>query len=243
LLYIVDIDQTIARRNTPVYLERCNRFLKLGIESSRLKGMTYKDFLRQPEMGEQRERVSQQRLDHVFRLIAFDPAHLRAMDQVPGARDCLETLALIGDVSYATCRCFPTQEELNQHIQAATFEWLDSNVFPNPEDVLFCDGYADKLTQVARLLEREDDDGILVDDSWRELLEAYDAVDFDVKHILSQRLTLWAFGASEVPQYTAIATQPLPTWKPMETYLKFTPTENEKENEEVNHERTESTTA
>ena len=95
----------------------------------------------------------------------------------------------------------------------ATLDWLDAHDFPNPANVVFCDGIADKLKQLALHIEQTPGPVVLVDDQYLRLLERMALLDEGPADVLRQYLTLVGYRGKGETVQAPISVLPLPSWK------------------------------
>jgi hypothetical protein len=134
------------------------------------------------------------------------PEVFERFEVIPGALENTQYLAELGVVRYNTVR--PPE------IQEATRQWLATNGFVNAGTVVFSRSSMHKLLQIS------EDEGasILIDDRYTQVLHAFEQIASGDQHIadlLKQRLTLFAFGVSEIPaQHTGLLNiVALPSWQ------------------------------
>jgi hypothetical protein len=213
---LLDVDGTIARNNRVLYLTLCNLVLKLGIDEERLSEMSYEEFYLLPEVTAYREREGEQRYLRNVRIIAHAPELQRRMEVIEGAIDGAWMLSRQGTLGYCTARKTDRLEKLDKALARSTHDWLESNGFPNPQDVFFCTSFLEKLSFCAAHIEETGEDVMLVDDSYEQLLSKVDQLEASQRDLLRQHFTLLAFGAQDVPEHAPVRVVALPTWKQVE---------------------------
>jgi len=198
MLFAVDIDGTIGYRNLTVFLQVTNEQLNLGISEDRLKNLGYHDFMIQPECIAYRQRVGDRHFEHRLGWMDFDPAVLAALLPFPHAIEAVTKLASIAPVAYYTARYSPSSAERSQVMAQATEQWLATQGFPHPHNVIYCSGVSDKLAKIAQLIDRAPQPVILIDDHFIKLLKALE--EFENLEILRRHLIIVAFKAASLPQ-------------------------------------------
>lgn len=208
----LDVDGTIACGNQALYLTLCNLALKLGIAEERLAGLTYDEFYALPEVTAYREQVGEQRYNTNVRIIAHTPILQRHLEVVDGAINGARFLAQSGNLCYCTARKTARYEKLDEAMASATRDWLEASGFPNPQDVVFCTSFLEKLSCCAAHIEETGEDVMLVDDSYEQLLSRVDQLEASQRDLLSQHFTLLAFEAQEAPEHAPVRVVALPSW-------------------------------
>lgn len=209
----LDIDGTLGYRNRQQYLTTCNETLKLAIAEERLKDLSLQDFYHLPEVLAYKERVGEAYYAKAIAWIDYHPEVLRAMRPLPGAKEGVTRLAMLGKVAYYTARYSAQSEERSQAMAQATLEWLTAHEFVSPTSAVFCDGLPGKLRQLAHELAREAEPVILVDDQSTRLLQRLADLDAEPAQILKRSLILVAHGARTAPEDAPVPVVALPSWK------------------------------
>lgn len=225
---LIDIDGTIARGNISHFLKLCNRSFKLGLDERRLESLSRADFLDLPEVVACRAERGEQRFDAQFQWLRFTASALRGMTPIAGAQAGVTLLSEQAPVSYYTARMAAysgsderrsaTVQKLNAGMIQGSQQWLTAHDFPNPKQVICCDGPRGKLLKIVELVEETDEPCLLVDDLYTELLSA--EIDEQTKSLLSEHLTLIAYRASTVPDDAWLTTIALPSWREVDALKK-----------------------
>ncbi len=213
---LLDVDGTIAGNNRVLYLTLCNLVLKLGIDEGRLSELSYEEFYLLPEVIAYREREGEQRYLRNVRIIAHAPELQRRMEVIKGAIDGARRLSQQGTLGYCTARKTDRLEKLDEALASSTHDWLESNGFPNPQDVFFCTSFLEKLSFCASHIEETGEDVMLVDDAYEQLLDGVDQLEASQRDLLRQHFTLLAFDAQEVPKHAPVRVVVLPSWSQVE---------------------------
>jgi hypothetical protein len=133
------------------------------------------------------------------------PEVVRIHEVFPGAQAGINHLTQLGNVTYATARA--------SNVEEITHEWLRQQEFPLPDQVIFCNGVAEKLLALAPYAGPL----VLIDDRWSQLLDVL--TQYSGKHrvlrSLHDRLTLIAFGAvqADLPGSSVVPVVPLAQWE------------------------------
>jgi hypothetical protein len=172
----IDVDGTIAMRNTAQWIKVCNEVLKLNISPERLEQISYRDFLQLPEVSAYRKRVGAEYSQRAIGWIDFHPKALLSMLPLQDAVTGVSKLASICEICYYTARYSPIVAQ-QQEIASATKQWLERQGFPSPDNVVFCESVADKLIKLADYVEASSQATILIDDRYQRLLEAFAQLD------------------------------------------------------------------
>src|SRR6266567_1106637 len=93
--FAIDLDGTIARRNSQELMRVCNRDLKLGISRERLLTLTYQAFLEEPEVLAHKHCVGEARFATQLSWLGLLPSHLRKMLSIRGAVEGVQRLSQI----------------------------------------------------------------------------------------------------------------------------------------------------
>lgn len=152
--------------------------------------------------------------------IDLDPEVLVAVLPIPGAVEGVQRLTELGEVAYWTARYTPESAETSQAMADATRQWLREQLFPFPEQVIFCESPQDKLIRIAERSEAEDLSVILIDDRYLKLLEVAGYLDDRLQAILRRRVTILAFRATSVPEECYdIPVIPFRSWQSIGTVI------------------------
>jgi hypothetical protein len=182
----IDIDGVLACHNLPAYIASCIQHLDIEIAQEELAALSLQSFLAHKAVADYQERVgsgvAQSRLAWMY--YHYDVLVQASMIKcaLAGVVRCSE----VADVCYCTAR-YLGREQWNQDMQIATVEWLAKKGFPNPEHVVFCRGYGDKMSQLARMSQECEGRYIHIDDRWKELL--------NVGCTMPEQFAMIAFGA------------------------------------------------
>jgi hypothetical protein len=213
-LIAVDIDGTLGYRDRQEYMKTCNKTLKLAIAEERLQHISSLNaFYQLPEVQTYRERVGEAYYKKAIGWIDFHPQVLRTTRLLPGAKEGVRLLAMVGNVAYYTARYSAQSEERSQAMAQATLEWLALYDFVNPTNAVFCDGLPGKLRQLAQTVAGDPGPVILVDDQYSRLLEQLLDLDDEPAQLLKRSLILVAFGARTAPAGAPVPTIALPSWE------------------------------
>ncbi|GCE18972.1 hypothetical protein KDK_27720 [Dictyobacter kobayashii] len=115
-------------------------------------------------------------------------------------------------LSYCTARVINFNEQWNAALARSTWIWLKNNDFPNEGQIFFCDGPQAKLTRIVAMIRERAQSVLLIDDSLEMLLSAFDALPNENQRVLSEHLTLAAFGYEECDQESTLQVIPFPNW-------------------------------
>ncbi len=223
MFFAIDIDGTIAGRNEQRFAEECNRIFNLGMNSEELEHISYITLMEQPALRAYRERVGTEHFETAVYEIAQDPAMLGVLPPFLGAVRGVAQLATVGDVGYYTVRKHRDPER-NRQIEQATTQWLARHCFAHPEHIVFCRSVMHKIVQ---LYEREKDHQyplVLIDDRWKQVLEAIDEIAAGLYHQITDHLlpclTVVAFGVNALPTITnGFRVERLPSWENLDDTL------------------------
>ncbi|QBD79806.1 hypothetical protein EPA93_29030 [Ktedonosporobacter rubrisoli] len=202
MYFAIDIDGTIAWRDTPTVARLCNERLQLGIAPERLADpeLLYTDFLQFAEVQAYRESVSPEQFRGEFGWIDLDPQALLAKRTMNGAIPAIERLASLGSVAYYTARYSPRWPEKSEAMAQATRQWLKNCGFPGADQVVFCDGPADKLHRLAALIEEEPQQVVFIDDLYEKIVKAFLKLSEQQIALTRDYLTLVAFEPEALPE-------------------------------------------
>ncbi|MBO0783314.1 MAG: hypothetical protein J2P37_31255, partial [Ktedonobacteraceae bacterium] len=169
----IDIDGTIAGRNTKYFIERCNQVLDLKLALERLEGLTYKAFLRQKEVINYRDRIGDIPFYAQLEAIEQEPQMLLTLPTLHQAVEGVTRLSQLGELSYLTVRKCEQSPQQDSAIQEATKQWLAARAFPGHQQVMFCMSLMNKLIRLYKLIEATQDNAVLIDDLYTSLLEEF----------------------------------------------------------------------
>ena len=206
MFFDIDIDQTIAsgaKAFATYYLAQ----LGLERDEQALNCIaTYQDVMRLPALV-MYCRASATNMTH-FEAMREQAQHCSEIFQqfevISGALEGTQYLAELGTVRYHTVR--PPE------IQEATRQWLVAKGFVNANNVLFSRSSMQKLLQISEV----EDASILIDDRYEQVLRAFEQIasgDQHVADLLKHRLTLVAFGVSEIQHTGLLNIVALPSWQ------------------------------
>lgn len=213
LTFAVDLDGTIARRNTARLIAKCVRYFGLVIPSEQLAGLSWQEWKALPEVQAYRARVGERAWERNLSVVALDPAYQRSMLQVEGAVEGVKKLALAGQILYATARKTTFSEEWNEKMEQATRAWLSIHAFPSADQVVFCTSPEEKVQVLAEQVTQSGGTVVLIDDSYK-LLASY--LDTLAPCALWRRsFVLAAFGTEN----TETGKLALPCWSAVEPFL------------------------
>jgi len=217
--FLLDIDTTLAERNTAVFIALCNEKLKLGIDKDRLQTLHYHDFLIQPEVINYRTRLGESNFARALNWIELDPHYLLHMQPIKHAVAGVTRLANLGLLTYYTTRKTSRSAQLNQQIAQATCAWLTMHHFPDANHVLFCSSPHDKLCQIVEEIVKCSYHLLLIDGDYESLLSDLSSLStFMIQHIQCS-FTLCAFGVMEVAQSANFEMVAFPAWEHIDTFI------------------------
>lgn len=195
VLLALDIDQTLAGGVVQAHLRTYNKDLGLGMSEQEIMhaNSTYRKTFDVPQIIEYRAK-------HEDRFQAVRKEVLKSkqvnMDLLPieGSVDAINLLlSTYAHLGYYTVR---PPEMLD-----VTKEWLSNNRFPSSQETYITKDHADKIRTVSSAGKAMESDPVLIDDSFKDLLEAA------VFHNLLNQLRLVAFGMSAQESRTAAASK------------------------------------
>jgi hypothetical protein len=167
-----------------------------------------------PQMLAYQESVGTEHYRSQMKRLEWHPDYIRVLKVIEGAQQGVTLLAAMADeLAYCTARMITFHSGWNEQLALATHFWLKNKGFPNHDAVLFCDAYRGKLETIASQLQTEPRDVWLIDDSMPGLLEAFSTLSQAQQTVLSEHLTLVAFGHADVPAHAPIRLIPFPGWK------------------------------
>lgn len=216
---LIDLDGTIAKRNTLHFIQKCNNYLDLAQEPEHLGNISWKQWLGLPTVRAYRERVGESAWAWKLRCVMLDPGVQRNMLPMYGAIESVQRLGALGHIAYCTCRKTTFSEEWNAHMAQATKDWLATQGFPNPTDVIFCTTPAEKLRVIAGLLIKSQEPVLLIDDLAQQLLVDTLTLTEQERAVLMEHFTLCVFHAKHVSTTTLFRTVALQYWTQVDELL------------------------
>jgi hypothetical protein len=217
--FLLDIDHTLAERNTAVFIALCNEKLKLGIDEARLQTLHYHDFLVQPEVITYRERLGESNFARALNWIELDPQHQFHMQPIKHAVAGVTRLANLGPLTYYTMRKTARSAQLNQQMAQATRAWLTMHHFPDADQVLFCSSPHDKLCQIIEQTVKSSYHLILIDGHYELLLADLSSLNSFLLQRIQCSFTLCAFGIVEVTQSANFEMVAFPAWENIDAFM------------------------
>lgn len=211
---LVDIDGVLARHNTRSLFRIYNKILSLGIpDDVFIRVRTREAFDALPEAQVHLARVGVRRYQYQLDALEWHPHYVFENKVIDGAANGVRYLAeRSGTLKYCTARVINFDEQWNMHLARITHIWLQNNGFPYHDQVLFCDGIPAKLTAIAAMMRNREQSVLLIDDSAKNLIEAFKGLSQDDQDILREYLTLAAFGYDECDGNYPIPVIPFPGW-------------------------------
>jgi hypothetical protein len=178
-----------------------NRVLKLNIQDDTLASVRTRDvFDILPEVEEYQAKVGMDRYHYQLEALRWHPDAVIACNVIDGAWHGVRYLAQrVNVLKYCTARVINFNGVWNADLARVTWIWLKNNTFPHNEQILFCDGVKEKLTKIV--------------DCPEKLLNAFGELPGADQHLLSEHLTLAAFGYDECDQGYPLNIIPFPSWK------------------------------
>ena len=212
----VDIDGTLCWSNLPIFLEECNKTFDLGLSENTLNSLTDKeDFYALPEVA---DRLAQERhfKDELAWIEYREKCILESLlmdDSVAG----VARLATLGDLAYYTAR-YSDEHEIQLEIEKASKQWLKYHKFVNHHSVEFCNRIEGKIAKILKVAKKEYI--LLVDDSYKGVLDVIKHLEDDDRRLLIEKLMLVALraNANELP-LTDVHVIALPYWDEIETVI------------------------
>jgi uncharacterized HAD superfamily protein len=212
----IDIDGTLCWCNLPVFLHECNTTFNLKIDPAILDKIDSKqEFYTLPEV--QTARAHNKYIDDELAWIQFRKTCLLSLLLMDDAAEGVTRLSELGQLKYYTAR-YNSQPEIQQEIEYSTKRWLRRHRFINSTKVVFCHEIRGKVLKMVKLAKR--DTVMLVDDSYRSVIEEINRLPPSDYSLLRERLTLVAIHAeaSDLP-VTDLHVIALPYWDEIETVI------------------------
>jgi hypothetical protein len=212
---LVDIDGVLATKNMRCLLTVYNRVLKLGIQDDTLARVRTRDvFDMLPEVKAYRAKVGVNRYHYQLEALRWYPDAVITCNVIDGSWQGVRYLAQrVSALKYCTARVINFNAEWNTDLARVTWIWLKNNAFPHAEQILFCDGVKEKLTKIVAMIQEQGQHILLIDDCPDKLLKAFGELSGVDQNLLSEHLTLAAFGYDECDQDYLLNIIPFPSWK------------------------------
>lgn len=212
----VDIDGVLARHDRRRLFDHYNQFLELAIPLDQLEELSsLEDFHVLPQVQAYQAKVGKKRYAWQIDALAWHPRFVQQHTAVEGALEGMHYLASRAQViSYRTARFIAFDHQWNRELCCATQLWLKKQQFPNPSQVVCCDGVKAKLTTLAEDLKAQPDRHVvLIDDSAEKLLTVFYELSTDEQRVLVDHLTLVGFGYEQGQEvHHPLRTIPLESW-------------------------------
>jgi len=209
----IDIDGVLAFCNVPVLVKVCNDVWSLGIEEKHLTQINeLDDFKAMPEVIARREERGSEWFNRELAWMHFHPRVLGSDLVGAGALEGVRSLSQIGEVLYSTARYISDDEPDHKRVVAATHHWLEKHLFPNANDVVFCNRIEGKLHYLLVQARETDEHLVLIDDSYTRILELVGQMSSADRELLCRKLILVAFASSSAPPGD-LCTLPLRRWR------------------------------
>ena len=219
----VDIDGTIAGRNSYVFQKVCIRRLELALTPTR--GLSYQQFIQFPELIAYKQKVGEDEFRDQLIWADMDPESLMNSKVLPYALEGVLQLAHIpASIGYCTSRYTRRPEWLtrNEEMAEATKGWLHAHTFVNPTEVIFC------RNKIPTLWEHHQKEKlvVLIDDQYTTLIQQFAQIERNdpTRKWAREHFILVAYGTEEFPSDSyglGLRVLPLSSWKQVHILVEY----------------------